>query len=207
MKIFGEEESSTSGGIETPVLVDEEGHAQVDIVSMPAVDIDIEGLASSGNQEIIILQVGEVQETPSQYTLLGRLKSIWDRLAGIATGEKQDVGNNYLSSIDNYRSGVTKEPLCTTVTSSGGTTLITPTLGKAIRMFWVSAMNSPANDNNPLLKIGFGEGTNVTSEKYRTYAVAHYEKFEGAVNENLNINLSTTGSVAVTIHYEEFTPV
>ena len=99
------------------------------------------------------------------------------------------------------RYGGGKTAVVATVTASGDTTIHTPASGNAIRLFWVSAINDPDEASTPLIKVLIG-----STELYRTYAVAHWEVFEGAANEVLKVNLSAAGSVAVTAHIEEFTP-
>lgn len=98
-----------------------------------------------------------------------------------------------------YAGGLT--PIVATVTAAGDTTIHTPATGKAIRLYWVSAINDPDLSATPLVKIKIG-----ALECYRVFAVAHWEIFEGAANETLVINLSETASVAVTAHIKEFTP-
>jgi len=99
------------------------------------------------------------------------------------------------------RYGGGKQVFTGTVTSSGDTTLITPGSGNAIRLFWVTAINDPDDSSTPLITIKLG-----ASEVYRTYALAHWEVFVGAADESLVCNLDGAGDVAVTVHYEEFTP-
>lgn len=96
--------------------------------------------------------------------------------------------------------------------TTGNTTAITPvTAGNAIRMHYVYAMTGPDQTVFPVIRVGFNDGAGGTTiasgkGKYRTYGVAKERVFEGAADERVIINLSATSSVAVTIHYEEFTP-
>ncbi len=85
-----------------------------------------------------------------------------------------------------------------TATTAGDTTIHTPASGKAIRLYWVSAINDPDSAATPLIKVRLG-----SAEKYRAYALAHWEVFTGAVNDPLVVNLDEVGSVAVTAHLEE----
>lgn len=94
-----------------------------------------------------------------------------------------------------------KQAAVATVTASGDTTLVTPAAGKAVRLFWVSAINDPDESTTPLIRVLLG-----AQEVYRGYAVSHWEVFTGAVNQPLTINLSGPASVAVTAHYTEVTP-
>lgn len=88
--------------------------------------------------------------------------------------------------------------VCTTVTASGDTTIYTPASGKAIRVHWVYAINDPTASTPILIKIKLG-----TTEKFRVYALSKRQLMTGAVNAALIINLSTSGSVAVTAILEE----
>lgn len=107
------------------------------------------------------------------------------------------VGNRYSGG---------KTAVCATVTASGDTTIHDPAAGKAVRLFWVTAINDPDEAATPLIKIGFGPATTITTELYRVFAVGHWEVFEGAADERLIVNLSAAASVAVTAHIQEITP-
>lgn len=99
------------------------------------------------------------------------------------------------------RLGGGKTSVVATVTASGNTSIHTPAAGKAIRLFWVSAINNPTAATSPVIKVLIGD-----TEFYRVYAVSHWEPFEGAADEQLIINLSAAATVQVTAHIEEFTP-
>lgn len=96
------------------------------------------------------------------------------------------------------RYGGGKTAVCATITASGNTTVYTPTAGKAIRLYWVSAQNDPASLLSPLIKISIG-----STEYYRAFATSHWEVFTGAVNAALVVNMSSGGNVAFTAHFEE----
>ena len=96
------------------------------------------------------------------------------------------------------RYGGGKSVAVATVTSSGNTTILTPSSGKSLRLYWVSAINDPDEAATPLIKISLG-----AAEIYRVYALAHWEVFTGAADASLTVNLSDAASVAVTVHYEE----
>lgn len=85
-----------------------------------------------------------------------------------------------------------------TVTASGNTTVFTPASGKRIRLHWMYAINDPSAATNPLIKVLLG-----AEEKYRVYALSKRQLVTGPVNGALIVNLSTTGSVAVTALLEE----
>lgn len=87
-----------------------------------------------------------------------------------------------------------------TVTASGDTTIYTPASGKKVRVHWIYAINDPTSSSAPLIKVLFG-----TTEKFRVYALSKRQLMTGGVNEPLKINLSGTGSVAVTVILEEVT--
>lgn len=87
------------------------------------------------------------------------------------------------------------------VTASGETVVHTPAAGKAVRLFWVSAINDPDASASPRIRIGFqGAGDYL----YSAYAIAHWEIFEGAANQAVVVDLDQAGAVALTMHYEEF---
>jgi hypothetical protein len=81
------------------------------------------------------------------------------------------------------------------------TTDITPTVGKAIRLLWVAFVPSSDNSAANLVTVGF---VDAAAPCYTGYALAHWERFDGAVNQKLRITLATAEPVAVTVHYEEF---
>lgn len=85
-----------------------------------------------------------------------------------------------------------------TVTASGNTTVHTPAAGKRIRLHWMYAINDPSAATNPLIKVFLG-----ADEKYRVYALSKRQLATGPVNGALILNLSTTGSVAVTALIQE----
>lgn len=99
------------------------------------------------------------------------------------------------------RLGGGKTPVVATVTAAGDTDVRVPATGKALRVFWVCAINDPAGSSSPQIKIKLG-----TKELYRAWAVAHWEVFDGAVDEKLTVNLSAVGTVLFTAHVDEFTP-
>lgn len=85
-----------------------------------------------------------------------------------------------------------------TVTAAGNNTIYTPSTGKRIRLRWQYAINDPGLSSSPLIKIFLG-----AEEKYRLYAISKRQMSTGPVNGALVINLSQTGSVAVTFLLEE----
>lgn len=87
-----------------------------------------------------------------------------------------------------------------TLSTGGDNTVLTPTAGKALRVVWVSIIPSSDNTAAVLARVRLGAG----SPFYQAYALAHWEAFQGAINDPLIVNLSTGGQpVAVTVHYRE----
>lgn len=87
-----------------------------------------------------------------------------------------------------------------TVTASGNTTVITPAAGKRLRVYWVYAVPDPDSSDSPLIKVSLG-----ATEIYRAFAISHAQRFTGAADGTVVVNLSAANAngVAVTIHYEE----
>jgi len=85
-----------------------------------------------------------------------------------------------------------------TVTASGSTTIYTPEAGKLIRLRWIYAINDPGSSASPLIRVFLG-----AQEYYRVFALSKRQAISGAIDAPLIINLSTTGSVAVTAILEE----
>lgn len=121
--------------------------------------------------------LGSTTDLADALTLIGRIASIQSR----------------------YKGGLA--PVVATVTASGLTIIHTPAAGKAIRLFWVSAISDPDASASPLIRLKIG-----ALECYRSYGIAHWERFDGAADEPLTVTLDEAGSVAVTAHLEEFTP-
>jgi hypothetical protein len=85
-----------------------------------------------------------------------------------------------------------------TVTASGPTTIYTPTSGKLIRLRWLYAINDPSSSASPLIRVFLG-----AQEYYRVFALSKRQVISGPIDGSLIVNLSTTGSVAVTAILEE----
>lgn len=81
---------------------------------------------------------------------------------------------------------------------------ITPAAGKSIRLLWVAFVPDPDGSPANLVTIKW---SGAVGALYVGYALAHWERFDApAADTPLLINLSNTQAVAVTIHYEEYTP-
>lgn len=85
-----------------------------------------------------------------------------------------------------------------TVTATGDTTIHTPAAGKAIRLRWIYAINDPTATTATLIKVKLG-----AAELYRVWALSKRQLSQGAVNAALVVNLSATGTVAVSALLEE----
>lgn len=111
-----------------------------------------------------------------------------------------------VSATFDYRFSGGKLPYVTTLAASGNTTLITPTLGNRLQVYWVSFVPSSDNTSANLIRIGFGtSGGSIDAgqELYRGYAMAHWELFTGLVNKSIIVNAATIEPVVITIHYKE----
>lgn len=85
-----------------------------------------------------------------------------------------------------------------TVTSSGDTVVYTPAVGKAVRLRWIYAINDPTALSAPLIKVRLG-----AEEKYRAWAISKRQRVTGPIDGALTINLTGSGTVAVTALLEE----
>lgn len=85
-----------------------------------------------------------------------------------------------------------------TVNNIGDTTIHTPAAGKAIRLHWIYAINNPVSETAPLIKVKLG-----ALELFRVWAISKRQRKTGAIDAPLVINLSSTGSVAITALLEE----
>lgn len=105
-----------------------------------------------------------------------------------------------LLALQNRYSGG-KTPYTATITAADAPAVLTPAAGKALRVFYVKAINDPDSAATPLITATLG-----AAELYRDYVIAHWEIFEGAADQPLTIAIASAGTVAVTVHYQEFTP-
>lgn len=104
-------------------------------------------------------------------------------------------GVTYVQGLDSGNYDFTH--VVATVTAAGDTTIYTPSAGKRLRVYWSYAVSDPAG-SSPLIKVLLG-GT----ERFRVYALSKRQQMTGPVNGALVVNLSATGSVAVTFVLEE----
>lgn len=115
----------------------------------------------------------------------------------LATAAKQDQMLTYLDN----RYGGGKTAVNFTVTASGDTTIHTPTSGKYVRLYSITAITDPDESTTPLIKVLLG-----STEVRRGYAISGWEISDGAVNDVLKINLSGASSVSGTAFIKEITP-
>lgn len=87
--------------------------------------------------------------------------------------------------------------------TSGSHTLITPPSGQKLRVLWVQALPSSDNNNANEIIVKFA-GESDTIAMYRSYAISHWEPFEGAVDQALVVVTETAEKISVTVHYEVF---
>lgn len=121
--------------------------------------------------------------------------------AGAATAALQDA---VLAALVN-RYGGGKDPVTATVTASGDTVIRTPAAGNRIDLYWASAVNRDDNAQ-PSIQIKLASDSDPDRECYRLPVLGHWEKFVGAVDAPLIVNLSTAALVDVTAHIIEVTP-
>jgi hypothetical protein len=86
------------------------------------------------------------------------------------------------------------------VTAVGVTSVLSPSAGKSLKLYWVTAINDPAQALSPLIQVGFQGDTDYL---YSSYVIGHWETFTGPVDADLEVTLDKVGAVAVTIHYKE----
>lgn len=91
-----------------------------------------------------------------------------------------------------------KLAVATTVTAAGDTTLVTPPGGQRVRVVWVSAIANPDNLSANRTRFKFGAAG---APFYESYAVAHWEVFDGGIGVPLIVNCQTAEAVSVTAHY------
>lgn len=113
------------------------------------------------------------------------------------TGTAHEAETGYA---EDYRFSGGKSAYAATLNTSGDNTVITPASGKRIRIFWVAFVPDSDNATANLVTVSIG-----ATAIYKGYALAHWEVFTGAADETVVINLANTGTVAVTIHYQEIT--
>lgn len=92
-----------------------------------------------------------------------------------------------------------KSAYATTVAAAGDTVLVTPAVGMRLRLVWASAIPSPDATSANRIRFQFGAGLPL----YESYALAHWEVFDGPVDTPLILNTANAEPVSVTVHYRE----
>lgn len=88
-------------------------------------------------------------------------------------------------------------PVALTLTSAGDNVVYTPAAGKRVRIHWVYAINDPTLPSTKItIKIG-------AQTYYVAWAISKRQRFTGAVDAPLVVNLSTAGNVAFTVFVQE----
>lgn len=161
---------------------------------------------SSTHKQMVEADTGLVQPTTPSDTQPVSAASL-PLPAGATTSVKQDTAqtslNTLVTDID-YRFSGGKTAYSTTIAASGNTNLIVPAAGHHLEVYWISFVPNSDNTAANLVKLGFGTaGGAISTELYRSYAMAHWEYFVGATNQAFIINTVTAEPVAVTVHYKE----
>lgn len=101
--------------------------------------------------------------------------------------------------VDRDSDGMNRNVLAQTATVSPGSPLtVTPTAGKAIRLYWITSVPSPDAPTAGRVTVTLGG----KGEIYRAVALGHRQRFDGAVNGTLVVTASDA-THEVTVHYEE----
>jgi hypothetical protein len=95
------------------------------------------------------------------------------------------------------RFGGAKLAYSAAVSAAGATTLITPPAGQRVAVVWVYAMPDPNQSAIPDITISVG-----AVDIYRGYALAHWERFVGGVDDIVTVTLDIAIKTLVTVHYE-----
>lgn len=84
------------------------------------------------------------------------------------------------------------------LSSAGVHQAVTPSAGKSIEVVWVAFIPNSDNPVSNLVSVGTANQT-----WYTGYAIAHWEIFNGGVDEPITVTTENEHQVAVTIHYKE----
>lgn len=125
-------------------------------------------------------------------------------IGGIVQPDPVSDGGGSLTTDGTYdeRYGGGKLSVALALAVAGDTVLIDPAAGRRIRVYWVSAIPNPDNGSANLVQFKFGANPSF----YASYALSHWEVFDGGIDENLIVNLQNAQPVAITVHYREITP-
>lgn len=115
-----------------------------------------------------------------------------------------EAGNEVGSNIANRFGAVSTAKA--TYTTSGNHTLITPAAGNALRVVWMYAQAKGALDTG-VVGVTFTLGTkSYEIELTGSQPFAHGAVWEGAADQTLVVNTTSTAAVLVNVDYREFTP-
>lgn len=131
----------------------------------------------------------------------GLLQTLMTDAAGIlstADAPVLAILQTIATALDN-RFGGGKTPHGAQVTAVGDTTVLTPTFGKRLQIFKVSAMNDPDESVSPRIIVKFAGGVEIN----RSYVIGAWEPLVGDVDESVVVNLDQAGNVAVFLLYKE----
>lgn len=127
--------------------------------------------------------------------------------AAVATGDRVDGYGDEYGRIQ-MRNNVGATSVSLNATSSGNSTILTPTSGKAVRVKFIHLVNNGAGVNKVGLRFAAAGTIRFTGDlpadggaRLMNLINAYWE---GATNEALIINLGGAGDVDVTVQYEEF---
>jgi hypothetical protein len=154
-------------------------------VPVTATDLDIRNLSSTQDSvtvagSVTINNLPVVQAVTATDLDIRNLSSVQDSVRSFDSSDTE-----YLK-------------VATSVTQTGDTVLVTPSVGKRIRLQWVYAINDPVSTISTKITIKLG-----TEVQYVSWAISKRQQLTGDVNAPLIINLSNLGDVAVTIFYQE----
>lgn len=178
-----------------------QGTQPVSSASLP-----LPALASTSTKQSDGSQKGQiVDSTGNVVTVTGNRLDVNATIstAGLATSAIQTTQQTSLNTVTtdlDYRFSGGKTSYAAVLSASGDHTVITPTAGKRIQIYWIAFVPNSDNTISNLVTVKLSVSA---INMYIGYALAHWELFTGAINEAVTINLTNTQPVAFTIHYKE----
>jgi hypothetical protein len=104
-------------------------------------------------------------------------------------------------TVSNDPATISLTPSTSSLTSAAALT-ISPSAGtEALRLWWVSVIPDPDNADTGYATVAVG-----STEVYRSPALAHRQRFDGAAGEDIVVAIVGAGTFLATVHYLEFTP-
>jgi hypothetical protein len=123
-----------------------------------------------------------------------------DPETGLATSAKQ-LPDGHAVAVSNDPATISLTPSTASLTSAAALT-ISPSAGtEALRLWWVSVIPDPDNADTGYATVAVG-----STEVYRSPALAHRQRFDGAAGEDIVVAIVGAGTFLATVHYLEFTP-